>query len=524
MHIMFVASEVAPYSKTGGLADVCGALPKELAKLGCKTSIVTPLYKCARDYFQHSTDRLNTTFETLSIPIGSEVKRAGVQTAKIKTSGEDVDVYFIEHEDYFGRDGIYNYQGVDYSDNCERFAFFSRAAFELIRSLRLEVDVLHANDWQTGLVPVYLDALYRSTSRVGASGFLEPAPRPRVNFGDSSNLFDRIQSVITIHNLRHQGRFWRDAMELTGLDWSLFTYDKMEFYGQLNLLKAGVVFSDAITTVSPQYAKEIQTEAYGERLQGVLQSRANDLYGILNGIDVDEWDPEKDSYLPANFNSKNFKVGKAKCKESLQREANLPVDPDVPLLGFVSRLDPQKGLDLVADLVPTLVEEQNIQLVALGSGDRTLAERFNLLKRRYPRNVAVFNGFSVELSHRIEAGIDIFLMPSRFEPCGLNQMYSLRYGSLPIVRDVGGLHDTVVNASDENIANGTANGFLFYWSEAEDLKKAVDWALHCYRDRKKDWYNMMRAAMSSDLSWTNSARQYKALYEKLVARRSDERF
>lgn len=519
MHVMFVASEATPYSKTGGLADVCSALPKALSQLGCKVSIVTPLYKCAREYFTHTNERLESMYGvTLEAVVGRETKRAGVQ--KTKLAGSEVDVYFIEHDDYFNRDGIYNNQGVDYSDNCERYSFFSRAALELIRVLNLDVDVINANDWQTGLVPVYLDSLYKTRSQFEHESIFGGAGRPHYDAStrEGENPFDRIKTVITIHNLRHQGRFWRGAMELTGLDWSLFTYDKMEFYGQLNMLKSGLVFSDAITTVSPKYAQEIQTEEYGERLQGVLQVRAKDLTGILNGIDVDEWNPATDRELAAQYTSETFKVGKAKCKAALQREMGLPESPNAPLFGVVSRFDPQKGLDLVVEVAPELVEKEGAQLVVLGSGEHELAERFATLAQRYPRNVAVRNYFSSALSHRIEAGIDVFLMPSRYEPCGLNQMYSLRYGALPLVHNVGGLYDSVVNASDENIQNGTANGFVFYWSEAEDMMKAIRWALHCYRDRQDDWAKMVRCAMTQDLSWKQSASKYLALYEDLVKR------
>ena len=308
-------------------------------------------------------------------------------------------------------------------------------------------------------------------------------------------------------------------MDLTGLDWSLFTYDKMEFYGQLNMLKSGLVFSDAITTVSPKYAQEIQTEECGERLQGVLQTRSQDLRGILNGIDVDEWNPATDKAIAANYTSETFPIGKPKCKAALQREMGLPEDPNVPLFGVVSRFDPQKGLDLVAEVTPELVEREGAQLVVLGSGERSLADHFASLARRYPRNVAVRNYFSPDLSHRIEAGIDVFLMPSRYEPCGLNQMYSLRYGSLPLVHNVGGLYDSVTNASDENIQNGTANGFVFYWCNADDMMKAIRWALHCYRDRRDDWTKMIRRAMTEDLSWKQSATKYLELYTELVDRK-----
>ncbi|MDO5308335.1 MAG: glycogen/starch synthase [Planctomycetia bacterium] len=525
MDIMFVASEVAPYSKTGGLADVCSALPKALDHLGHNVILVTPLYKCVREYFQRMAQPLEQLYGvTLEAPVGKLTKRAGVCRATLPES--NVTIYFIEHDDYFNRDGLYNQGQVDYQDNCARYSFFCRCALELIRRLSLHVDIIHANDWQTGLIPVFLDTIYKSEE---ASRFYEQSQvswgerfRPRIDrmideYGKS--LYDHIKTVITIHNLRHQGKFCRDAMDLVGLDWSLFTFDKLEFYGQLNLLKAGLVFSDLITTVSPRYAEEIQTVEFGERLQGVLQCRASDLVGILNGVDIDEWNPATDPTLAANYDVDSFKVGKAICKASLQKKVGLPQDPETPLFGVVSRFDAQKGLDLVAQCAPTLIEKERAQFVVLGSGDRTLTKRFLELAQRYPNNFATRTEFSVELSHQIEAGIDIFLMPSRYEPCGLNQFYSLRYGSLPVVRDVGGLHDSVVNASDENINAGVANGFLFYWSQAEDMLSAINWALHCYRHRHNDWDNMIRTAMSTDLSWNRSAKRYAELYQDLIKTR-----
>lgn len=516
MHIMFVSSEVAPYSKTGGLADVCCALPKALAKLGHKVSVVTPLYKCVSEYLKRNGENFERMFGvTLDVSVRKTTKKAGV--CKAKLTGSDVDVYFIEHNDYFNRDGIYNFQGVDYPDNCERYSFFSRCALELILKLDLDVDVIHANDWQTSLVPVFLDSMYKSRSRFESGANFIGSFRPSLDDKkDYARIFDKIKSVLTIHNLRHQGRFWRGAMDVTGLDWSLFTYDKMEFYGQLNLLKSGVVFSDAITTVSPTYAKEIQTEEYGERLQGVLQCRSNDLTGILNGIDVDEWNPATDPVLAANYDADSFEIGKAKCKADLQAKLGLTQNPETPLCGVVSRFDVQKGLDLVADCAWDLVEREGVQFAVLGSGDQAIASRFYELHDRYPNNFAVQDRFSVELSHQIEAGADVFLMPSRYEPCGLNQMYSLRYGTLPLVHDVGGLHDSVVNASDENIANGTGVGFLFYWENVEDMKKALAWALYCYRCRRDDWKKMVQAAMRLDLSWERSAKQYQDLYSNLL--------
>jgi len=519
MHVLFVTSEAAPFSKTGGLADVCSALPKALANLGVKTSIVTPLYRCVWEYCDKNSVELKSCFKTIEARVGKVTKQAAVRTAKLP--GSDVDVYFIEHEAYFNRSGLYNEGGVDYGDNCERFSFFSRAALELIQKLDLDVDVVHANDWQTGLVPVVLDSVYKSRSRfLDEEGSLfGGSVRPRLEKKHDCGKYDKIKTVMTIHNMRHQGRFWRGAMDVTGLDWELFTYDKMEFYGQLNLLKSGLTFCDAITTVSPRYAQEIQTEGFGEKLQGVLQYRSKDLRGILNGIDYDEWNPKTDPFLAQNYDVDSFEVGKLKCKIALQQEVGLRVDPNAPLFGVVSRLDSQKGLDLIVEVADEYVEK-GAQFVILGSGDPKLASAFKDIENRRRGAFAICDAFSVALSHRIEAGADVFLMPSRFEPCGLNQMYSQRYGTLPLVRDVGGLHDSVVNASNENIANGTGNGFLFYWSLATDMKQAMDWALHCYRDRKEDWKKLIRTAMTVDRSWRDSAKKYYDLYCELLGKDS----
>lgn len=522
MHVLFAASEVAPWSKTGGLADVSGALPKALDRLGLRVTVVSPYYRCVRNWFLEKEGKEPESLYgvTLSAPIARESRKAGVRKTTIP--GTNVVSYFIEHNDYYDRDGLYNQDGVDYGDNCDRFAFFSRCVLELIARLEPDVDVVHVNDWQTALVPVYLDNLYRSSSRFGGGSLFGGSIRPKLSVagaGAASSIFDRVKTVLTIHNLRHQGRFFRSAMDRIGLDWSLFTFDKMEFYGQLNLLKSGVVFSDAITTVSPRYAAEIQTEEYGERLQGVLASRSSDLTGILNGIDVDEWNPATDPYIPATYDAGSYRVGKAKCKEELQKELGLTANPDAPLLGVVSRFDQQKGLDFVAELAGSFIERYGAQFAVLGSGDRNLADRFKGLSWRYPSSFAVRDVFSIALSHRIEAGSDLFLMPSRYEPCGLNQMYSLRYGTLPLVHDVGGLHDTVVNASNENIAAGTANGFVFYWPNSDDMSKALEWALYCWRERKDDWDQMVRSAMARDHSWDASARQYDGLYQGLLAKR-----
>ena len=520
MNILFATSEAAPFAKTGGLADVSSSLPIALSHLGHDVSVIMPAY----NGIEKAGVPIETTSKTLVIPIGKKTVRGEILKSYFPKT--NTTIYFVRHDDYFHRDGLYNSGGVDYQDNCERFIFFCRSVLEAIPLLDLHIDIIHSNDWQTGLVPAYLNILYQSNSP-----FHDQSPTDAV-FDDQSapiitpeqielaqKYYNHIKTVYTIHNMRHQGRFWRWDMELTGIGWKYFTFDKMEFYNQLNLLKTGIIFSDAVTTVSPQYAKEIQTEGFGEKLQGVLRYRSNVLSGILNGIDIDEWNPATDVYLEepyCQFDVNTVFENKPKCKAALQRECGLPENPNVPLFGIVSRFDPQKGLDLVADVMSILVQKYGAQFIVLGTGETSLEERFKRLAMLHPNNISVQLTFSNRFSHRIEAGSDIFLMPSRYEPCGLNQMYSHRYGTLPLVRQTGGLADTVTNATDETMRDGTANGFNFFWGPSDDMCKAVEWALYCFQQRRDDWNKMVLTAMKQDWSWKRSAGKYLELYQNLL--------
>lgn len=512
MNIVFVSSEAAPFAKTGGLADVCSALPIALEKLGHQVSVFLPAYRQIYD----AGIPIETTGIGYCVPVGQ--KEVWGEILKSTLPGSGVTVYFLRHDHYYFRDGLYNSGGSDYQDNCERFVFFSRSVFRAIELLKIDVDVLHANDWQTGLVPAYLATIYQDNRAAGSqtelfTSGLNAAP---ITVSENSRFWNKVRSVFTIHNMRHQGRFCQEDMELTGIDWKYFTFDKMEFYGQLNLLKTGIIFSDAVTTVSPEYAKEIQTEDFGERLQGVLRYRSESVSGILNGIDTCEWDPATDSHIAAPYNTETVFEQKPLNKAALQRECGLPESADTPLFGVVSRFDWQKGLDLVADVIPRFIESRGAQFVILGTGDPELEKRFCELAGRYPQNVSALIKFNGALSHRVEAGLDVFLMPSRYEPCGLNQMYSQRYGTLPLVRHTGGLADTVIGASDETINAGTANGFMSYWGTADDLQKTVEWAIHCYDHRKDDWRKMMLTAMKLDHSWAKSAQAYFDLYQRVL--------
>ncbi|MGW8257482.1 MAG: glycogen synthase [Thermoguttaceae bacterium] len=432
MNILLATSEAVPFAKTGGLADVCGALPIELARLGEKPTVILPAYRQTR-FCGQPIEPLDIEF---IIPIGSKMVAGHLLRSRLPEA--DVPVYLIQQDQYYDRDQIYSVDGKDYVDNCERFIFFSRAVLEAIRLLELDVDVIHANDWQTGLIPAYLKIEYRHM------------PQYRC-----------IASLFTVHNISYQGEFWHWDMLLTGLDWKYFNWRQMEFHGNLNLLKTGLVFADSISTVSPRYALEIQSPPLGCRMEEVLQYRHDVLSGILNGINPQEWNPAGDQHLAANYDVDSFHQGKALCKAALQKEVGLPVEPDVPLIGFVGRLTKQKGLDLIIEVLQRRVQNSDMQWVVLGAGQPEYHKPLEALAQRFPQKVALRLELNNPLAHRIEAGADIFLMPSSFEPCGLNQLYSLRYGTVPIVRATGGLADTIIGYDAHNTDGAQANGFSF---------------------------------------------------------------
>jgi len=489
--ILLATSEAVPFSKTGGLADVCGALPTELARLGHEPMLVVPAHRHSW-YCGQPIEPLGIDF---IVPIGSKTVTGHLLQSKLP--GTDVPVYLIQQDQYFDRDGLYQAEGKDYVDNCERFVFFSRAVLEIIRLLDLSVDVIHANDWQTGLVPAYLKIEYRGIPR-----------------------YEHIASLLTIHNLAYQGRFWHWDMLLTGLDWKYFNWRQMEFHGHLNLLKTGIVFADSINAVSPRYAEEIQNAALGCGLEGTLQHRRAVLSGILNGMDTAHWNPATDPHIAERYNVDSVERGKPACKAALQREVGLPVAPDVPLLGFIGRLCDQKGVDLIIKVMSQWAQDVDAQWVLLGTGDRKYEAQLAELAKRFPGRVAVKLDFSAELAHRIEAGADMFLMPSRYEPCGLNQMYSLAYGTVPVVRATGGLADTVVDATEETLRGRTATGFSF--GEYSDLALAETLRRACDAYHKKDvWRQLIETGMREDWSWTRSAEQYAQLYAKTLARRKE---
>jgi starch synthase len=483
MRVLFASSEVAPFAKTGGLADVAGALPKALAALGHDVRVVLPKYQVVNV----AKYGIRCILPKLPVPIAGTVETGAVWEGAIGS----VRTYFIEQNDYYDREGLYQVNGKDHPDNAERFAFFSRAVPELARALDFFPTVYHCNDWQTGLVPVYLQTFYRGDPEFRHAGVL-----------------------FTVHNLGYHGLFKPAALAVANLGPELFTPFGLEFYGRVNYLKAGLVYSDLINTVSRRYSQEIQTEQFGHGLEGVLRARATDVHGILNGIDYDEWHPERDRFIAARFSADDL-TGKAACKADLQRTVGLPERPDVPILAVISRLAEQKGIDLIVESLDAILG-LDAQFVLLGTGEPDLHQAFEAAKVRHPSRIGLMLGFDVALSHRIEAGADLFLMPSRYEPCGLNQMYSLAYGTIPVVRATGGLDDTI---RDFDPQTGEGNGFKFSEATSEALRRTVHEAVALYRQPLL-WRRLVRNAMACDFSWNRSAKEYEALYQEIAARRA----
>ncbi|MEK7291144.1 MAG: glycogen synthase GlgA [Planctomycetota bacterium] len=487
MRVVYLSSEVVPFAKTGGLADIAGAIPKSLQKLGVEITVIMPLYGIIKEN-KYPLVKTDIQFE---VKIGDKLKSGYVYKGFMPDS--KVPVYFLDNEQYYGRNGLYNYPETtkDFEDNSERFIFLSQGALEVINKLNIYPDIVHCNDWQTGLVPVYLKTIYAR-----------------------KECFKNTKTILTIHNIAYQGLFWHWDMKLTGLDWGLFNLKQLEFYGKLNFLKGGIVFSDLINTVSKTYAKEIQTPEYGEGLDGVLRDRSKDLYGIINGVDYSIWNPETDKFVIANYGVKNLS-GKQLCKKALQNKFRLP-ERNIPVVGLITRLTDQKGLDLVVDKFHDLMKA-DLQFVLLGTGEQKYQELFQTYANKYPAKVAVKLNFDECSAHEIEAGSDMFLMPSRFEPCGLNQLYSLKYGTVPIVRSTGGLADTITDVRSYPITNGKANGFLFKEYNSDLLLATIIRALDSFKNKTR-WTKLMISGMSQDWSWDMSAREYIALYKKIVKR------
>lgn len=487
MKILCAASEVEPFAKTGGLADVAGALPKALANLGHDVRIVTPLYRqVPRQRFG-----LRPTAVTVSVSLGARALAGRVWEAALPATSRVV-TYFIEQPELFDREGLYQIQGKDHADNLARFSFFSQAALQMLPRLGWQPEVLHAHDWQAALMLPHL--------KWGAIG-QEP-------------FFASMGSVFTIHNLAYQGLFPKDQWPLTELPDRLFSIHGLEFYDQLNCLKGGLVSAGVLTTVSPTYAREIQTSEFGCGLEGVLRDRSDELFGILNGIDPEEWGPQADPHLSVSY-SADALAGKALCKQALQQRQGLSEQHDL-LIGMIQRLAEQKGIDLFVQALETLMTLP-IQIVILGTGDPKYHEQLQQAAAAFPGRLSVNLKFDNALAHQIEAGADAFLMPSRFEPCGLNQMYSLRYGTVPIVKRVGGLADTIVDVTPETSRAKTATGFVFDGHSASALIRAVKRALAAFRDHTL-WRQLMHTGMRQDFSWDHSAREYVKVYERARAK------
>ncbi len=476
MHIAFAASECVPFSKTGGLADVVGALPRALAALGHQVSVYVPRYR------QTKLTDPQTVVRSITIPFDDKYRFCSVVTAG---SSAGVRFYFVDYPPYFDREALYGTAAGDYPDNAERFALFSRAVLEASKVLGVP-HVFHCHDWQSALVPVMLRTLYAG----------DPA-------------FREVATVFTIHNMGYQGLFPPNVLPLLMLPWELFTISKMEFFGQLNFLKGALAFSDFVNTVSKKYSQEIQTTEYGFGLDGVLRSRAATVTGIVNGVDYDEWSPQTDKFIVAKYSPLDLS-GKLRCKQDLLNAFGVANGgAEVPVIGIVSRFAAQKGFDLIAQIMDRLAREEMI-VVALGAGDKPYEEMFQRFNKQFPNKIAVKVAYDNAIAHKIEAGADMFLIPSRYEPCGLNQIYSLKYGTVPIVRATGGLDDTI-EPWDARTNRGTGFKFSDYTGDA--LLGTIRQALTAFKDQT-GWQALMRNGMGKDFSWTNSAREYVRIYEK----------
>lgn len=538
MDIVFLSTEAVPFAKTGGLGDVCGALPATLASRGHNVSLILPAFS---SIFSSGISIVPTNI-SFAIPIRGRIVGARLLAADlpgVRTDGGSVPgsakVYFVDQPQYFDRPGLYGDSAGDYPDNCERFAFFCRAALQTISRLDSRVDIVHCNDWQTGLVPAYM-----------AMGF-ENHPWMRT-----------ARSIFTIHNLAYQGQFWHWDFPLTGLDWDHFTPAGIEFYGGINFLKSGIQHADMVTTVSPTYAEEIQTELHGCGLDPLLRSRAEVLRGITNGIDDSAWNPATDAHLrldppqsessaeavdlaigevtsehstngksgddapnrlpPGNYDVRNWAEGKAIQKRRLQQSFGLDENADLPLLGLVGRLADQKGWDLIIEVLSRhLNESRPTQWVILGTGEKRYHVALTELAERFPRQFALRLAFSDAVAHQIEAAADIFVMPSRYEPCGLNQLYSLRYGTVPVVTATGGLADTVVDATPANLASGEATGFHMSEYSADELDRVIGKALQIRYHDQNIWKKIVQTGMGQDWSWRQVANRYEAVYAESIS-------
>jgi starch synthase len=484
MHIVFAASECVPFAKTGGLADVVGALPRELVRLDHEATVYLPLYARTRPLLGGER---RYAVSSITIPFASYNRFVGVVDGGLR---DGVQHYFIDCPELFDRTGLYGTKGGDYPDNAERFGLFCRAVLEAAKQLGVP-EVFHVHDWQAALIPVYLKTVYAADPALG-----------------------RAATVLTIHNVAYQGKFPPATTGQLLFPWELFTMDKLEQFNDFNFLKGGIVYSDLLTTVSRKYAEEVQTAEFGERLEGVLRGRAQELRGILNGVDYTQWDPATDGNLAAHYGPENLE-GKRACREDLLHVVGLEaVEETTPVIGIVSRFAKQKGFDMVAEVAGKL-SDRDVAVVALGTGEPVYEKFFRDWAFWNKANVAVKVGYDEALAHKIEAGADIFLMPSRYEPCGMNQIYSLKYGTVPVVRATGGLDETIQEWDREK---GTGTGFKFEGYEPQDLLSVIDRALAAFQD-KEGWRRLMLNGMARDYGWAGPAREYAEVYAEAARRR-----
>ena len=482
MHIVFAASECAPWAKTGGLGDVVGSLGPALVRTGHRVTTFVPYYRSVA----RSLPDLPAAIPSLTIPFPTYQRFVRVLNGGVH---DGVQIYFLDCPEMFDRENFYSTPGGDYADNWERFALYSRAVIEASKILGVP-DIFHAHDWQASLVPVYVRSLY----------YFDPVLR-------------KVPCVLTVHNAAYQGWFPADTIPRLMLPWDMFSPGKLELEGKVDLLKGGVVYSDALTTVSRSYASEIQTAEFGNGLEDVFRSRSSDLVGILNGVDSTDWDPSRDSHIAAHYSAENLE-GKQECRRDLLHAFGLDhVTETTAVLGIVSRFATQKGFDLLAGIMPELVKD-DIVLIALGTGEEYYERLFSELAARYPDKVRVQIRYDDTTAHKIEAGSDIFVMPSRYEPSGLNQMYSLLYGTVPVVRSTGGLEDTVSEQPD-----GQGNGFTFQGYSQWDLLDAIRRAVAAFAD-KPLWEAMMKRGMAEDFSWEKPAAEYVQVYQRVLERRA----
>ncbi|MCX7966731.1 MAG: glycogen synthase GlgA [Syntrophorhabdaceae bacterium] len=485
MKILIASPEANPFIKTGGLADVTGALPKALKRLGIEARVILPKHK--------GIDENKFPLRYKNYKIRCPISFNFVEGEIVESEYDGVTAYLVEQDEYYNRDYLYSTPDGDYQDNAVRFIFFSKSILEAIKVTGFIPDVLHCNDWETALAPVFLRTTYREDPQLKG-----------------------ISTVFTIHNLGYQGIFWHYDMHLLNLGWEYFTPEYLEFFGKINFMKGGIIFSDIINTVSKRYSEEIQTAEFGYGLDGVLKTRKDDLYGIINGIDYDEWNPETDIFLPANYSYNDLRNKKI-CKRALLKEFNLGENEDVPLVATISRLADQKGFDLIASAFEEMMG-LGIKYIVLGTGDRKYHEILAELSKKISKSFAVKISYDNKLAHLIEAGADMFLMPSRYEPCGLNQLYSLKYGTVPIVRSVGGLDDTIIDYT-EYPERGTGFKFREYTKEA--MLDAIKRAIALYQN-KDLWEALMKRCMKEDFSWERSAREYIELYKKAIEKHSSK--